>query len=114
MTEMEASIMTMIDRIRAQHHACTAGAVAAELHCSKAWVVQLCERMKADGLINWTSFPGSLHTLAPVPVLAPVSEVDEEGIPLDPKQRRQYYGQKGAAVAALNRAAKAQASTSTS
>jgi hypothetical protein len=114
MTEMEANIMTVIDRIRAEHHACTAGAVANELHCSKAWIVQLCERMKADGLIDWTPFPGSLHTLTPVPVVTPVSEVDEEGIPLDPKQRRQYYGQKGAAVAALNRAAKAQASISTS
>jgi DNA-binding IclR family transcriptional regulator len=63
MTEIEEQIIAVIKATRAEHHACTAGYVANQLGVSKSWVISCCERMRAKGLVAWTSFPGSLRVV---------------------------------------------------
>jgi len=63
MTEIEEKIIAVIKATRAEHHACTAGYVANQLGVSKSWVIDRCERMRAQGLVAWTSFPGSLRVI---------------------------------------------------
>jgi hypothetical protein len=67
MTEIEEQIIAIIKATRAEHHACTAGHVALQLGVSKSWIVTCCERMRAQGLVTWTSFPGSLHIVEQMP-----------------------------------------------
>ena len=49
MNDIQQDIVNMINRIRSQQHACTAGAGALELRCSKTWVVHHCELLRAQG-----------------------------------------------------------------
>lgn len=68
MSNIDEQILDTIDRIRAENHACTAGAVADRLRMSKSWIVQRCEIMRAAGIVDWTPMAGSLHRVRPVAV----------------------------------------------
>lgn len=69
--EIDRRVMTAIKDQRDKHHAATAGRVALDLKVSKTYVVQVCERLKALGLVDWSpNVPGSLHlveTASPPP-----------------------------------------------
>ena len=61
LAEIETQILDQIDITRADHHACTAGHIAAQLGVSKSWIVARCEHLKELGLVDWTPMAGSLH-----------------------------------------------------
>jgi hypothetical protein len=65
MKSLDEQILDAIDQVRARNHACTAGAVAAQLQLSKSWIVQRCEVMRAAGVVDWTPMAGSLHRVRP-------------------------------------------------
>lgn len=66
--EIDHRVMAAIKDQRDKHHAATAGRVALDLHVSKTYVVQVCERLKSFGYVDWSpNVPGSLHLVESVP-----------------------------------------------
>lgn len=76
--EVDLDIIDQIERMRAEFHACTMRAVANRMQLSPTWVTQRLEAMRADGLVDWTAVPGSLHVVQAATDVpdAPVVKID--------------------------------------
>lgn len=88
LSPLDKSIIATINMVRAEHHACTAGAVALRLQLSKSYIINRCEILRASGVITWTSFPGSLRVVTPEavdaaePTAAPVDAPIVSSLPV--------------------------------
>lgn len=91
---MDLNILTVIDRIRGDHQACTWGEVANQLHVSKAYISERATRLQRLGYVDWTKLAGSVRVVrkpAPLPppsgeaaLLPPPSYVPGVGVLLPP------------------------------
>ena len=62
LTPRDRQVIGTIERIRDQHHACTAAAVAAHLKISKAYMSEVMHDMITNGLLTFSrEVPGSLR-----------------------------------------------------
>jgi hypothetical protein len=119
-TPPEQRVLDTIIQLREKYHACTATAVAATLHLNKTYVLRLCENLRRQGLVDWTTMTGSLHPTGPsavatsrpvVPLEEPAAEPADERGPTDDDadekaQRRNEALARGRATAAANRLAR--------
>ena len=80
--EVDLQIIDQIEAMREQYHACTMRAVANRMQLSPTWVTQRLEAMRADGLVDWTQVPGSLHV-----VEAAADVPDAQVVQLDGRSR---------------------------
>lgn len=70
-------ILAAIDRLRAEHHACTAAAIGLITHRHKSGVNKELWRMKKAGLVSFTKMPGSVRRLHPDDP-APITDAETE------------------------------------
>lgn len=58
---IDTAILRMIDLVREEHGACTAGQVANRIGVSRDVVIYRCQQMRDDGLVLWSDLHGSLR-----------------------------------------------------
>lgn len=73
---LDQGILQTIPRIREEHYACTARAVASTLGASPDVVKYRCQKLRDDGLVIWTDMVGSLRLLE-----VEVEEADDADVP---------------------------------
>ena len=60
-TELDWQILETIEKIRAEHHACTGGEVARVLNLNRDAVKYRISRLRDQGIVDYSEVPGSLR-----------------------------------------------------
>lgn len=81
LSPIQQNILRAIDIIRAEHHACTAGAVALTLKYSKSYVVEQLQKMKGT-YVDWTPLGGSLHRIEAADATERTDEIPSTRVPV--------------------------------
>jgi Mn-dependent DtxR family transcriptional regulator len=89
---IDAQILTVIDRLRTEHHACSPGMIALALRVSKNHVVDRCDALRQRGMVEWSAgIGGSLRRVGRVEVSR--AELDElNGVLADFEREVRQYG----------------------